>query len=213
MAWTKKSLKKCIKNTIGDRLLIIASNREPYIHIRKEGKIEYIRPVGGAVTALDPIMRVCAGTWVAYGSGGADREVVNSDSEIRVPPESPKYTLKRIWLTKDESRSETMDILSGLKRLDHRENPADVGYYSVFYLRQIEEISHISLIEQQILLHLMRPVLQVHSCSEDVFGGGNPGKSSAHRIVRAPDSTVRIDLINAEIVTAQFNKASDLPDD
>jgi trehalose 6-phosphate synthase len=102
MPWTKKSLRDRIKNIIGDRLLIIASNREPYLHIHKEGRIEHIRPVGGAVTALDPIMRVSRGTWVAYGSGNADKEVVNKRNEVGVPPESPRYKLRRIWLTKDE---------------------------------------------------------------------------------------------------------------
>ncbi len=102
MPWTKSQLNRTIKKIIGNRLLIIASNREPYLHVYKEGKIEYIRPVGGAVTALDPIMRVCRGTWVAYGSGSADREVVDKNNEIKVPPEAPKYKLRRIWLTKDE---------------------------------------------------------------------------------------------------------------
>jgi len=102
MPWTKTQLNKRIKKVIGDRLLIIASNREPYIHTYKEGKIEYIRPVGGAVTALDPIMRVSKGTWVAYGSGTADKKVVDKNNEIKVPPENPKYRLRRIWLTKDE---------------------------------------------------------------------------------------------------------------
>lgn len=102
MAWTKTQLNRAIKKIVGDRLLIIASNREPYIHLYKEGKIEHIRPVGGAVTALDPIMRVCKGTWVAYGSGSADKEVVNEKNEIKVPPGDPKYKLRRIWLTKDE---------------------------------------------------------------------------------------------------------------
>jgi len=102
MPWTKEKLSKDIKEIIGDRLLIIASNREPYIHIYKEGAIDYIRPVGGAVTALDPVMRVCKGTWVAYGSGKADKEAVNDNNEVHVPPEDPKYTLKRIWLSKDE---------------------------------------------------------------------------------------------------------------
>ena len=102
MAWTKRSLQKIIKDIIGDRLLVIASNREPYIHLYREGKIEFIRPVGGAVTALDPVMRVCRGVWVAHGSGSADKEVVNKNDEVKVPPGSPRYTLKRIWLTKEE---------------------------------------------------------------------------------------------------------------
>lgn len=99
---TKRDLRKIIRKVIGNRLLILASNREPYIHIYKEGKIDYIRPVGGAVTALDPVMRACGGVWVASGSGPADKKVVDRRGEIRVPPEKPKYTLKRIWLTKEE---------------------------------------------------------------------------------------------------------------
>jgi trehalose 6-phosphate synthase len=102
MPWSKAQLNKTIKKIIGDRMLIIASNREPYIHVHKEGKIDYIRPVGGAVTALDPIMRVCKGTWVAYGSGSADKEAVNKKNEVAVPPDNPSYKLRRIWLTKDE---------------------------------------------------------------------------------------------------------------
>ncbi len=99
---TKRDLRKVIRKVIGNRLLVLASNREPYIHIYKEGKIDYIRPVGGAVTALDPVMRACGGVWVASGSGPADKRVVDRKSEIRVPPEKPKYTLKRIWLSKEE---------------------------------------------------------------------------------------------------------------
>jgi len=102
MVYSKRQLNKTIKKIIGNRLLIIASNREPYIHVYKEGKLEYIRPLGGAVTALDPVMRVSKGTWVAYGGSRADRDVVNKKNEIGVPPENPKYTLHRIWLTKDE---------------------------------------------------------------------------------------------------------------
>jgi len=98
----KKDLRKIIRKVIGDRLLVLASNREPYVHVYKEGKIGYIRPVGGAVTALDPVMRACGGIWVASGTGSADKKVVNSKGEIGVPPENPKYMLKRIWLSKEE---------------------------------------------------------------------------------------------------------------
>ena len=102
MRWTKEQLKETIPSIIGDRKLIIASNREPYIHTRKEGEIKVIRPVGGAVTALDPVMRATNGIWVAYGSGTADKEVVDANNEIKVPPHNPQYTLKRIWLNKEE---------------------------------------------------------------------------------------------------------------
>ena len=46
------------------------------------------RPASGVVTALEPIMRVCGGgIWVAHGSGSADREVVDQNNEVKVPPE------------------------------------------------------------------------------------------------------------------------------
>ncbi len=100
--WTKEQLKTTVKKKLGDRLLVIASNREPYIHTLKEKKVEVIRPVGGAVTALDPIMMSCGGVWVAHGSGMADRKVVDENGRVKVPPEQPKYTLRRIWLSKEE---------------------------------------------------------------------------------------------------------------
>ena len=71
---TKKDLRKIIRKVIGKRMLVLASNREPYINIYNKGKIDVMRPVGGAVTALDPVMRTCGGIWVASGTGEADKE-------------------------------------------------------------------------------------------------------------------------------------------
>jgi len=56
------------------------------------------------VTALEPVLKACGGTWIAHGSGDADREVVDHQSKIRVPPEEPQYVLKRVWLTKEEEK-------------------------------------------------------------------------------------------------------------
>ena len=53
-------------------------------------------------TALDPMMLACGGTWVAHGSGDADRLTVDADDRVRVPPENPRYTLRRVWLTKEQ---------------------------------------------------------------------------------------------------------------
>jgi trehalose 6-phosphate synthase len=36
------------------------------------------RPASGLVTAVEPVMRACSGTWIAHGSGDADRETVDS---------------------------------------------------------------------------------------------------------------------------------------
>jgi len=60
------------------------------------------RPVSGLTEALDPVMRASKGTWIAYGSGDADRKVVDSRNRLAVPPEKPEYTLRRVWLTEDE---------------------------------------------------------------------------------------------------------------
>ena len=102
MPYTKKDLQNTVKDIMGDRLLVIVSNREPYVHKMREGKIYCSRPTGGAVTALDPVMRACGGIWVAYGSGNADRKTVDNKSHVMVPPDEESYTLRRIWLSKEE---------------------------------------------------------------------------------------------------------------
>ncbi|MDB4948792.1 MAG: hypothetical protein JWM27_1441 [Gemmatimonadetes bacterium] len=83
------------------RRLVVVSNREPYEHRWSEevGEIEVRRPAGGLTSALDPLMQALGGTWVAWGSGEADANVVDRDNRVRVPPEDPRYTLHRIWLT------------------------------------------------------------------------------------------------------------------
>jgi trehalose-6-phosphate synthase len=54
------------------------------------------------VTALEPVLRACDGTWIAHGSGDADMQTVDQHDRLRVPPDDPHYTLRRVWLTKDE---------------------------------------------------------------------------------------------------------------
>jgi trehalose 6-phosphate synthase len=66
--------------------------------------IRWSRAAGGVTSALDPIMRACHGTWVAWGSGNADRETVDGDDRVRVPPDNPQYTLRRIWLSEAQVR-------------------------------------------------------------------------------------------------------------
>jgi trehalose 6-phosphate synthase len=104
ISWSPGTLKEILnKELSGDEILIL-SNREPYIHTRKEGKIEVQVPASGLVTALEPIMRACSGTWVAHGSGSADKEVVDKNDHILVPPGNPAYRIRRVWLTKEEEK-------------------------------------------------------------------------------------------------------------
>ncbi|TGS92646.1 trehalose-6-phosphate synthase, partial [Mesorhizobium sp. M8A.F.Ca.ET.213.01.1.1] len=82
--------------------VIVVSNREPYIHNTKGDGVELVVPASGLVSAMEPITRACAGTWIAYGGGTADRQMVDGDDRVQVPPDNPSYTLRRVWLTEEE---------------------------------------------------------------------------------------------------------------
>jgi len=68
----------------------------------KNNEPRCVFPASGVVTAIDPILRACGGTWIAHGSGNADRKVVNSSDKVGVPPGDERYILKRVWLSKEE---------------------------------------------------------------------------------------------------------------
>jgi len=101
-AWSPAALRTVLHDELRGQEIIVVSNREPYLHVRREGAIEVRRPASGLVTALEPIMRTCSGTWIAHGSGSADRDVVDHHDRIAVPPEGPGYQLRRVWLTEQE---------------------------------------------------------------------------------------------------------------
>jgi alpha,alpha-trehalose-phosphate synthase [UDP-forming] len=102
--WTPERLAIHIQGRLDEGKLIVVSNREPYMHVHNGKSIECIVPASGLVTALEPILRACSGTWVAHGSGDADQEMVDRRDRLRVPPEDPNYTLRRVWLTKEEEQ-------------------------------------------------------------------------------------------------------------
>lgn len=101
-SWTADRLSVHVRSKLGDSQLFVVSNREPYSHVRQGKTVQAIVPASGLVTALQPVLCACDGTWVAHGSGDADREMVDAHDRLRVPPEEPKYTLRRVWLTKEE---------------------------------------------------------------------------------------------------------------
>jgi hypothetical protein len=82
--------------------LIVVSNREPYEHRLVKNHLIWERTSGGLISALDPVMRRLGGTWIAWGSGKADREVVDQDMIVEVPPDAPTYHLRRVWLEATE---------------------------------------------------------------------------------------------------------------
>jgi alpha,alpha-trehalose-phosphate synthase [UDP-forming] len=103
--WGPDALRRILRQDLkGDEVLIV-SNREPYIHTRrKDNVIEIQRPASGLVTALEPIVRACSGTWIAHGAGNADRETVDKHDHVMVPPEHPSYRIRRVWLSREEEQ-------------------------------------------------------------------------------------------------------------
>jgi len=104
LGWTPDTLRGILDRELRGQDVIVVSNREPYIHVRQGESIVVQRPASGLVTAMEPIMRACSGTWIAHGSGSADREVVDAKDRIPVPEDNPSYQLRRVWLSKEEEK-------------------------------------------------------------------------------------------------------------
>jgi trehalose-6-phosphate synthase len=102
--WTADRLAVHVRERLEDGQLFVVSNREPYIHLRRGKLIEVSQPASGLVTAVEPVLRACGGTWVAHGSGDADLEAVDAHDRLPVPPDDPHYTLRRVWLSKEEEQ-------------------------------------------------------------------------------------------------------------
>jgi trehalose 6-phosphate synthase len=102
VTWTPEALRNILRRELRGEEILVVSNREPYIHVRRGERVEVQRPASGLVTAMEPIMRACSGTWIAHGGGSADRETVDRRDRVAVPPDSPSYRLRRLWLTEEE---------------------------------------------------------------------------------------------------------------
>ena len=103
-AWNEEAIRLVVREHLDGAPVMVVSNREPYIHNRVHGAVEVQYPASGMVTALEPVVRSCGGTWVAHGSGNADRDVVDLFNRVRVPPHDPQYTLRRVWLTPEQEK-------------------------------------------------------------------------------------------------------------
>jgi alpha,alpha-trehalose-phosphate synthase [UDP-forming] len=100
--WTAERLAVHMREQSGSSRIFVVSNREPYMHVRKGREIVCEVPPSGLVTAIEPVLRACDGVWVASGSGNADKETVDDFDRLRVPPDDPRYTLRRVWLSQEE---------------------------------------------------------------------------------------------------------------
>jgi alpha,alpha-trehalose-phosphate synthase [UDP-forming] len=99
---THDALCDFVQTKLGGRRLIVVSNREPFQHKHVRGGIECVQPASGMASAMDRVARACGGLWIAHGSGDADRQTADLFGRIAVPPGRPEYTLRRVWLSKEE---------------------------------------------------------------------------------------------------------------
>jgi alpha,alpha-trehalose-phosphate synthase [UDP-forming] len=102
--WTAERLRVSLRSKLQDKPLFVVANREPYMHMHGEKGFEVIVPASGLVTAIEPVLVACDGTWIAHGSGSGDRETVDAQDRLRVPPDRPSYTLRRVWLSEEEEK-------------------------------------------------------------------------------------------------------------
>jgi len=100
--WTAERLRISMQGKLNGSRLFAVSNREPYEHSRQGNSIVWSVPPSGLVTALEPVLRASDGTWIAQGTGSADKETADDFGRLRVPPDHPQYTLRRVWLSKEE---------------------------------------------------------------------------------------------------------------
>ncbi len=98
------TLSEFTQKRLGERRLIIASNREPYVHQKGEAGVTWFRAAGGLTTALDSMAAACGAVWVCHGGGDADFDVTDAEGRVRVPPGRPSYTLKRLVLSPQEEQ-------------------------------------------------------------------------------------------------------------
>jgi trehalose 6-phosphate synthase len=81
------------------------ANRAPVSHkLTSENEVTVARSASGLVTALEPLVATQKGTWVAHGSGEADRLVVDADQGVVISASHSRYRLRYVWLTDDEYR-------------------------------------------------------------------------------------------------------------
>ena len=84
--WTAERLAVNVRARLQDGRLFVVSNREPYMHVHRGKSVEVNVPPSGLVTALEPVLRACDGTWVAHGSGDADMEAVDVHDRLECLP-------------------------------------------------------------------------------------------------------------------------------
>ncbi|WP_020174258.1 alpha,alpha-trehalose-phosphate synthase (UDP-forming) [Methyloferula stellata] len=100
--WSAATLFEFVRSHLPSEQLIAVSFRQPYAHYKTGDGIAWSTPASGLVTAIEPIMKACRGTWIAVATSETDRIVADDQGAIMVPPDDPSYRLKRLWISEAE---------------------------------------------------------------------------------------------------------------
>jgi trehalose 6-phosphate synthase len=85
--------------------LIVLANREPFTHDQDSaGRLVVKHSSSGVVNAVEPLVAVCGGVWIAHGSGTGDRQTAVDRDGLEVPPDLPRYRLRRVWLDDEQEQ-------------------------------------------------------------------------------------------------------------
>lgn len=88
---------------VNERIIVLA-NRAPVKHELANGGIVATRSASGLVTALEPLLQVYGGTWVAHAAGSADAYVAGTHGGLEVPAASPPYRVRYVPVPESEFR-------------------------------------------------------------------------------------------------------------
>ncbi len=102
--WDAQALRGLLASQMAGDQIIVVSNRQPFTHDRVDEAVTLMQPASGLVTALEPVVRACNGTWIAHGSGASDRDFVDTADRCPAPAATGTYSLRRIWLSAEELR-------------------------------------------------------------------------------------------------------------
>lgn len=100
--WSSASLFDFVCEHLPSEQIIAVSYRQPYAHSQTPNGLTWSTPASGLVTAIEPIMKACRGTWIAVATSEADKIAADGDGALMVPPEQPSYRLKRLWLSAEQ---------------------------------------------------------------------------------------------------------------
>lgn len=87
---------RAITELLGDRRLVVVSNRAP-VDIHRGVERRFVPTVGGMVSALMPVFKAAGrGLWIAWSGGESSRK---SRERIALPPDDPCFTLRCVQLS------------------------------------------------------------------------------------------------------------------